>query len=395
MNASSSHEIGSYEIGSYEIGRVPRTIVGVGSIDRLGEIVDSLDGRRAVLVVDGAVADLGVAQRALQALGAIRSHVHIVPGGEPTVESVDVAADAVRDCDDAVVIGIGGGSALDIAKQAAVVAAGSSGVERYLMCANPFVGRRPIVAIPTTSGTGSEATRTCIVADRLGQKVWTWGDEMLPDVVVLDPTVAVTMPHAVTVGTGLDAFVHAIEACSGQRCNSIATASSQRALGLVVEHLPRVSVDGSDVASRQAMQEAAYLAGIAIDNCGTGIAHSIGHALGSLYHVPHGVSVAVGLLAALQWNLVGAPAAYVAACGALGLDGDVEAIPSVFENLCRSTGLRDAITFGANLSAVDIAATMNAVENQPMLSNNARPVSDDDRFMLAERAVAVWSGVRA
>ncbi len=143
------------------------------------------------------------------------------------------------------------------------------------------------------------------------------------------------------------------------------------------------------------MQEAAYLAGIAIDNCGTGVAHSIGHALGSLYHVPHGVSVAVGLLAALQWNLVGAPAAYLAVSRALDLDGDVEAIPSVLENLCHSTGLREAITFGANLSAVDIAATMNAVENQPMLSNNARPVSDDDRVMLAERAVAVWSGLRA
>lgn len=379
---------------NYEIGRVPRTIIGVGSIDRLDQVVDSLGGRRAVLVVDGAVAALGVAERALQALGAIRSLVHVVPAGEPTVESVDAAAGAVRSFADAVVIGIGGGSALDIAKQAAVVAVGASGVEPYLLCANPFVGRRSIIAVPTTSGTGAEATRTCIVADRMGQKVWTWGDEMLPDVVVLDPTLVVTMPHAVTVGTGLDAFVHAIEACSGQRRNSIGAASAQRALALVVEHLPRVATDGSDLASRQAMQEAAYLAGIAIDNCGTGVAHSIGHALGSLYHVPHGVSVAVGLRAALQWNLTGAPTAYRLASCALGVGDDVEAVPNVFENLCRSTGLGEAIPFGANLSAASIAITMNAVENQPMLRNNARAVSDADRFLLAERTVAVWSDLR-
>ncbi len=379
---------------NYEIGRVPRTIIGVGSIDRLDQVVDSLGGCRAVLVVDGAVAALGVAERALQALGAIRSHVHVVPAGEPTVESVDAAAGAVRSFADAVVIGIGGGSALDIAKQAAVVAVGASGVEPYLLCANPFVGRRSIIAVPTTSGTGAEATRTCIVADRMGQKVWTWGDEMLPDVVVLDPTLVVTMPQAVTVGTGLDAFVHAIEACSGQRRNSIGAASAQRALALVVEYLPRVSADGSDLASRQAMQEAAYLAGIAIDNCGTGVAHSIGHALGSLYHVPHGVSVAVGLRAALQWNLTGAPAAYRLASSALGVGDDVEAVPNVFENLCRSTGLGEAIPFEANLSAANIAVTMNAVENQPMLRNNARAVSDHDRFLLAEQTVAVWSDLR-
>ncbi len=235
-------------------------------------------------------------------------------------------------------VGVGGGSALDIAKQAAVVGAGATSVETYLLCAEPLPGRRPIVAIPTTSGTGAEVTRTCIVADRVGRKSWTWGDEMLPDVVVLDPTAVATMPHAVTVGTGLDAFVHAIEACSGQRRNTIAAASAQRAISLVLAHLPRVAVDGDDLASRQAMQEAAFLAGVAIDNCGTGVAHSIGHALGSLYHVPHGISVAVGLSAALEWNAAGSPDAYVDAAAALSCDADE--IADVFARLCVDSGLQ-------------------------------------------------------
>src|SRR5262249_2734713 len=147
--------------------------------------------------------------------------------------------------------------------------------------------------------------------------LWTWGDEMLPDIVILDPSATVTMPAHVTTATGLDAFVHALEACSGQRRNGLSAAPATHAMRLVVEHLPRAVDSPGDLAARQGMQEAALLAGMAIDNCGTGIAHSIGHALGSLYHVPHGVAVAIGLRAALPWNVSGAGEAYEVAAAAL------------------------------------------------------------------------------
>lgn len=378
----------------YEIGRVPRTLVGSGSLAALGDAVDGLGGPAVVVIADQGVQATGYVDRVLDALRPRATVVHLVPWGEPTVDSVDAAVAIVRAAGDPVVIGVGGGSALDIAKQAAVISTGDSGVEPYLLCANPLPGRRPIIAIPTTSGTGAEVTRTCIVSDRSGRKLWTWGDEMLPDVVVLDPTAAETMPHSVTVGTGLDAFVHAIEACSGQRRNSIAVAPAQRALALVHEHLPRVVADGHDLVSRQAMQEAALLAGIAIDNCGTGVAHSIGHALGSLYHVPHGVAVSSGLLAALDWNADGRPDAYTDAAAALSCP--VEAISAVFERLCAGSRLAEATSsVRATMSAVDIAATMNALENQPMLHNNARDVDDSEREMLARRTVDVWHGLHA
>ena len=376
----------------YEIGRVPRTLVGAGSLASLSAVVDGLEGTNVVVIADQGVQATGYVGRVVEALWPRRVTVHVVPWGEPTIESVDAAAAAVRAAGDVVVVGVGGGSALDIAKQAAVVSAGEPGVEPYLLCANPLPGRRPIVAIPTTSGTGAEATRTCIVADHAGRKLWTWGDEMLPDVVVLDPTAAATMPHTVTVGTGLDAFVHAIEACSGQRRNSMAAAAAQRSLSLVVSHLPRVVADGSDLGSRQAMQEAAMLAGVAIDNCGTGVAHSIGHALGSLYHVPHGIAVAIGLRASLAWNAAGRPEAYADAATALGCT--VDDVAAVFDTLCSETGLgAAAASVDAAMSAGDIATTMIAVENQPMLANNAREVGDDDREMLARRTVEVWHGL--
>jgi alcohol dehydrogenase len=379
---------------SYEIGRVPRTFVGADALDGLGEIVDGLGGGELVIIADQGVDATGYIARVVAALGPRAVTIHVVPWGEPTLDSVDAAAEVVRAANEPVVIGVGGGSALDIAKQAAVVSTGDGGIEPYLLCATALPGRRPIVAIPTTSGTGAEATRTCIVADRAGRKLWTWGDEMLPDVVVLDPTAAATMPHAVTVGTGLDAFVHAIEACSGQRRNSIASAAAQRALALVLAHLPRVALDGSDLESRQAMQEAAFLAGVAIDNCGTGVAHSIGHSLGSCYHIAHGVSVAVGLRAALEWNIAGQADAYAEAATAMGCD--VDDIADVFATLCNESRLHAAMgPADVTMSVDDIATTMNTIENQPMLINNSRVVSDDDRRMLAARTVEVWHGLRS
>lgn len=379
---------------SYEIGRVPRTFVGAAALDGLSDIVDGLGGRELVIIADQGVDATGYIARVTAALLPRPVTLHIVPWGEPTLESVDAAAAVVRAANDPIVIGVGGGSALDIAKQAAVVSTGETGVEPYLLCATALPGRRPIVAIPTTSGTGAEATRTCIVADAAGRKLWTWGDEMLPDVVVLDPTAAATMPHSVTVGTGLDAFVHAIEASSGQRRNSIASAPAQRAMALVLAHLPRVAVDGSDLSSRQAMQEAAFLAGVAIDNCGTGVAHSIGHSLGSCYHIPHGVSVAVGLRAALEWNVAGRSDAYADAATAMGCA--VDDVADVFAALCDECRLGAATAaLDGDMSVDEIAATMYTVENQPMLNNNSRAATDDDRRMLAARTVEVWHGLRS
>src|SRR4029450_2669068 len=131
-------------------------------------------------------------------------------------------------------------------------------------------GRGPLVAIPSTAGTGSEVTRTCVVTDARGRKVWAWGDELAPDLVLLDPTSTRTMPPEVTTATGLDAFAHAVEATTGRRSSALVAAPALHAIRLVVEHLPRAVEDGADLETRQAMQGAALLAGLATDGGGPG-----------------------------------------------------------------------------------------------------------------------------
>lgn len=379
----------------YQLGRMPRILVGEESLAGLHGMLKIWECSSAVLIVDQVVANSGYTQKIKDALKGFAVLEHVVPHGEPTVSSVNATALIARSAPRPTIIGVGGGSALDTAKQVAVVAASHEGIEHYLLCANPFQGRRRIIAIPTTAGTGAEVTRTCVLSDDDGRKLWTWGDEMLPDVVVLDPVVTSTMPATVTAATGLDAFVHALEANTGQRRNAISSASALHAMRLVREHLPRAVNEPANLGARRGMQEAALLAGQAIDNCGTGIAHCIGHALGTLHHVPHGVAVTLALEAALSWNLEGAEDAYTDAAHAFGVSP--RELPAAFKALLEDAKFSNAVRVlpDASLNANTISDTMVAIENQPMLNNNARAVNDTDRLELARRTVEVWNAYRS
>ena len=157
------------------------------------------------------------------------------------------------------------------------------GVEHYALGANPLPGHRPMIAIPTTAGTGAEVTRTCIVTDRDGRKVWTWGDELLPDLVVLDPASTVTMPPtSPPPPASTRSSTRSRPSAGGARTALVAAPAlhAPPARRSTTSRPPSPTPD--DLEARQAMQEAALLAGLAIDGGGTGIAHSIGHALGTL-----------------------------------------------------------------------------------------------------------------
>ncbi|MBA3286885.1 MAG: iron-containing alcohol dehydrogenase, partial [Acidimicrobiia bacterium] len=365
-------------------GRLPAVVTGRNGLDRLAEPGGPFGRTTAVIVADGAVVASGYAGRIQAALAALDvCHLHIVAPGEPTAQSVDDVAALVRAAGAPVVIGAGGGSALDTAKQAAAIAGAPHGIEHYALGANPLPVPAPVVAIPTTAGTGSEVTRTCIVSDAAGRKVWTWGDELLPVLVLLDPAATATLPPHLTAATGLDAFVHAVEAVTGRRSNAIVAGPALHAIRLVLEHLPAAVADGTDLEIRLAMQEAALLAGLAIDGGGTGIAHSIGHSLGTLTHVPHGVSVAVGLGAALAWNVAGAPEAFGTVADVIGRP--VHELADAYRELLTACEFPAAVRLVGplELEADELAATMIAVENRPMYDNNCRRADGAERVQLA------------
>jgi alcohol dehydrogenase class IV len=374
--------------------REPEVWRGGAAVAGLDRFRREVGCRSAALVVDGAVAASGYGTRVEESLAGAGVLVTILPPGEPSVASVDAAAESARTLDRPMVVGVGGGSAVDTAKQVAVVLGGAAGIGHYVLGRHPMTGRRPIVAIPTTSGTGAEVTRTCVLTDADGRKVWTWGDELLPDLVVLDPEATATMPPAVTAMTGLDAFVHALEAVTGQRRAERPPEPALNALGLVREHLPTAVADGRDLHARAAMQEAAFLAGTAIDGCGTGMAHSIGHALGTLYHLPHGAAVAIGLEAALEWDVEGAAGVFEPVATALGVE--VGQVPDRYRQLWADCRLAAAVAAlpDVAMAPASIAEAMVAEENLPMYANGCRQADDGERDELAARAVAVWHELR-
>jgi len=242
--------------------------------------------------------------------------------------------------------------------------------------------------VPTTAGTGSEATRTAVLSRADRTKIWLWGDAIKADEIVLDPELTLGLPPALTAATGMDALVHAVEAATNRNASLANDVFAHEAIRLVAGNLERAVADGRDVAARGALQRAAMLAGVAIDNAGTAIAHNVGHALASLRPVHHGRAVALAMLATNDWNARqdedGRWAACAAAMGAPELG-----FPRAFERLLRAVAVPVALADGfAGVTAAALAERVAAPENAPMRQSNRRPVADLDLLDIAARVLS-------
>ncbi|WP_136248240.1 iron-containing alcohol dehydrogenase [Halomonas borealis] len=377
----------------FETGRQAPVIAGPGCLDRLPALRQQHAADSYLIVSDGGLAATGLVEALSTTLGNDAPvSQFIAPAGEPTIATVDAAAGQARRLAAPLVVGLGGGTALDIAKLVAGLAKSPGPMEDYLLARNPWSGRAPSVMVPTTSGTGSEVTRTSILADEQDRKLWAWGDELLPDAVLLDPELTRSLPAPITVATGLDAFVHALEAATGQGRNHFIEAPALQAIRLVGQSLEGAVTTPDDLAARQQMQEAACLAGMAIDNGGTGIAHNIGHALGTLYHLPHGVAVALAVEASLPWSVQGHDAIFTPAAHALSPGSQGQDLPALFTALADATRFNQALApfRDVRMDAETLAAVMQAEENAPMANNAARRPTASDWLPLAEATVAVF-----
>lgn len=378
---------------NFTTGRQVPLLVGAGTLSRLPELCQAHGARSALIVTDTGIAATGLVNRLTSLLGdALPVTRFIAPDGEPTLATVDAGAVAARELDSPLVIGLGGGTALDIAKLVAALATSPGAMADYLLAHAPWAGRAPAVMIPTTSGTGSEVTRTSIVADDRGRKQWAWGDELLPTAVVLDPELTRTLPAPLTAATGLDAFVHALEATSGRGRHVFIEASALQAMRLIGQALPRAVTAPDDLEARQQMQIAACLAGQAIDNGGTGLGHNIGHALGSLYHLPHGVAVTLGVEATLAWTIAGRESVFAPAAQALASGDAPRDLPARFSALADAARFNAALApfAGLKMDAEDLAVTLQAEENAPMADNAARRPGNHDWNVLAEATVSLF-----
>ena len=224
----------------YELARLPRITAGVGARERIATLAGA--GGVALLVADSGLSATGLIDEVAGGLrkGGFAVSLFTAFQSDPTIAQADAAAAQAREAKAGVVVGLGGGSALDLAKAVAAVAPAPDSAERYQLFAHPLPAA-PLrkICVPTTAGTGSETTRTAILTRADHAKVWLWGDEIKADEVVLDPELTKSLPPGLTAATGVDALVHAVEAATNRNSNPAANLYAYEAIRLVGRHLIR------------------------------------------------------------------------------------------------------------------------------------------------------------
>ncbi len=370
----------------FTLSRLPEIIFGAGRIADLAGKVESLAGKgAAVLVVaDPMLTKLGLTGRALESLKAAGLEAQVFDGlkGEPKAAEIDAAGAMARAMQAKAIVGLGGGSALDTAKLVAACAASGLAVQSYQLCETPLPKNiLPIIAVPTTAGTGSEVTRVAVFANAAKTKTWAWGDELKPQVAILDPELTVGVPPHITAATGLDALVHAIEAATNRHRTDGNDLYALKAISLISEKLERAVKNPGDTEARGALLLGSCYGGIAIDNCGTALAHNISHAMADLAPIPHGRATGLAMLATMKWVSQGASEAYARVAKAMSAADPVIA----YDRLVRATGMKISLEGdGLDLAKPELLAEhMASPANAPMRKSNLRYPGDAELVELA------------
>lgn len=378
---------------TFNMGRVPPITFGPGRIQKVPDIAASLGSGPILIVADAVLAELGITDRLTDDLTARGMVVDLAAeiAGEPKETLVDELCARARANGAELVIGVGGGAAMDAAKLVAALALSGQSARDFALAARPLPTRRiPAIAIPTTAGTGSEVTRTAIVSTPDGWKNWYWGEELMFAQAVLDPELTLSLPPHLTAWTGIDAVAHALEGSTARSTSAVGLLYGLEALRILCEALPRAVADGADIDARGRVLWGSTVAGLALHNCNTHMGHNISHALGSLARVHHGLATGLALDVSLPWLVVRPEGAenYARAAEALGGEPAATALPEAFSKLMRACNIhRELPEACEHVSASALAAEMKNAANHGMSRNAACPVADRDLDELADMMV--------
>ncbi|MDE5415434.1 iron-containing alcohol dehydrogenase [Alkalihalobacterium chitinilyticum] len=270
--------------------------VGLGVIDKLNDEVKKLGGSKILVVTEKNLVDIGICSQALQSLdsaSAIEIYTDVVP--EPPLHIAEKLLGYIRREKFDLIIGVGGGSALDLAKLGAVLAQNEGEVKDYLnLTGTKQVQHKglPKIMIPTTAGTGSEVTDIAVLSLE-GTKDVVTHPYLISDVAIVDPVLTMSVPPKITAATGIDALTHAIEAYISVNSSAVTDGIAEKAIELIGASLERAFNNGSDEEAREQMSTASYMAGLAFYNAGVGGVHALAYPLGNRFKLPHGESNAV------------------------------------------------------------------------------------------------------
>ncbi len=363
----------------------PTVVFGRGCLDELPEHVRRIADGPVLIVTDQGLVKAGVVERVTDELAQADIHADVWDEAEPEppTDSVDACAEAIRQANPAVVLGLGGGSAMDTSQIAACVVTNGGRAEDWIgveVVRKPGV---PTISIPTTAGTASEVTGNAVMVlpDR-SNKLTVVSPYIYPRTALIDPALTDTVPPHITAATGMDTFCHAAESFITKRATQHTRQPAADAIRRTLEFLPRAVADGTDREARDQMSYACLQAGYTLANAGVILVHGLAHAIGARAGIPHGVANTLCLLPVMRLAAEQNPALMAELADPLGVPSDVsgaaeraEAAVAVMERLVDQVGLPTRLEeVGVQRSWLpDVAAA--TLTNTPVANNS--PVQPD------------------
>ena len=332
-----------------------KIISGSGALEQAEGYFKQL-GKKALIVTDAVMIKLGNLDQVTKVLdkAEVAYSVYDGIGGEPTDVMIEKGLELYKEgCD--FLIALGGGSPIDSMKAIAALAVNGGKMSDYM--GKEIAGAiPPMVAIPTTAGTGSEATKFTIITDtEKDVKMLLKGDALMPNLAIIDPQFTITAPPAITAATGLDALTHAIEAYTSVKAQPMTDVFAVSAVKRIFKYLPVAFHEGSNVEAREEMSLAALEAGVAFNNASVTLVHGMSRPIGALFHVPHGISNAMLLKECLTFALDGAYERFAELGDAIGVTApgqSVEEKAKAFlgevENICKELEIPSLEKYGIN-----------------------------------------------
>ena len=371
----------------------PRLFVGAGSAVAL---VDQLPDGACLFVTDRDVASLGLTDACRAAISAHGREVILFDAVEadPSRDTLLAAVETGRSAGVTHVLGFGGGSPMDVAKLAAYLIGSGDDLDDLWGVERASGRKLPLALVPTTAGTGSEATPVAVITCEGNEKRGVNSPALIANWAALDASLTLGMPRALTAATGIDAIVHAIEAFTSAKAkNPLSDLYAVEALKLLAANLLRACDDPGNLAARSAMLLGAHLAGLAFANAPVAGVHALAYPLGGIHHLPHGLSNALMLRHVLQHNAVAARDDYAVLAtildpGCAGQGGQAQCATLIdrLDALVVACGLAPRLRdHGIEQSDIPLLAS-EAMKQQRLLVNNPCPIDEGDARRLYEAA---------
>jgi alcohol dehydrogenase class IV len=373
-----------------------RILFGSGAVEKIGQEAQILKAKKALIITDPGIIKSGLLQTVEKPLQSVGISFAVFDGVEPDpkIEVAEKGRELAKQEGIDLIIGLGGGSSLDIAKVTSILVTNPGKIDAFLgidLIPNPGV---PLILVPTTAGTGSEVTPIAILSDtREKLKKGVVSAYLFPEVAILDPKLTVGLPPSVTAFTGMDALTHAIESYTSLNATDVTDLLAFRAMELIAKNLRMAYAHGENLLVRSNMMEGSLLAGMSFANAGVAAVHAFAYPLGGEFHIAHGLSNTLMLPYVMRYNIIGCPDKFAQMARAFGepMEGrsELDAAEAAVKFVER---LSDDLRVPRRLRAVGIPESAipqmaeSAMKVTRLLVNNPRKITLEDAVAIYKSA---------